>query len=130
MPVVPPLPEVLLPPVAAAPPDEFAPPVPLFPPDGLPPPVAVALAPAVPPYPAAPPAEVAPPFPVGDEVEVPSEHATTKASHAPTPKRIVVFSVRLGGFMSCSFGQRFGSVTIQRWNRNRQMLAQIPSVVS
>ena len=129
-PVVPPLPEVLLPPVAAAPPDECDPPVPLFPPDELSPPVAVTLAPAEPPYPAAPPMEVVPPFPVAGEFDVPSEHVTTKASHAPSPNSIVVFSVRLGGFMSCSFGKRFGSVTVQRWNRNCQMLAQNPSIVS
>jgi len=38
--------------------------------------------------------------------------------------------VRLDGFMSCSFGQGFGGVTVQRWNRDRQILAQNPSIVS
>ena len=127
-PVMPPLPEALVPPVATTPPDECAPPVPRFPPDEFRPPVAVALAPAAPPCPAVPPVEVAPPFSDDGEFEVPLEHATTRAAHAPSPKSIIVFGVRLRGFMSCLLGPRFGSVTVQQWNRDLKMLAQNPSV--
>ena len=106
MPVVPPLPEALVPPVATPPPDECAPPLPRFPPDKFMPPVAVALVPAVPPCPAIPPVDVAPPFSVDGEFAVPLEHATTRANHKLSPNSIVVSAFKNCASLMAGFGKQ------------------------
>jgi hypothetical protein len=103
--VLPPLPEAVVPPVALAPPVARAPAVPLIPPDEFTPPVAVVLDPATPPLPVFPPVDVAPPFAFGGGFEVLLEHAPMKATHAPSPRSILGFSVRLRELKSCLLGE-------------------------